>query len=145
MPRFRRMVACLVVHAALAQGISFAAESTTAFDGSWDVVLTCPPHNEEDDAKGYVHRFPAEITGGIVRGTYGREGEPGWHLLTGTVEPGGNAALRLEGVVSNPDYAINKAQRGKAYAYRVRASFEQAKGSGQRVGRRKCDFQFNRR
>ena len=35
---------------------AFAQESK--FDGTWNVAMTCPPHNaEDDDAKGYIHRF----------------------------------------------------------------------------------------
>ena len=30
-------------------------------------------------------------------------------------------------------------------AYRVRAKFEQSSGSGQRVGKHKCEFRFKRR
>lgn len=122
-----------------------SAAEVTIFDGLWNVTLSCPPHNEEDDdAKGYVHRFPAEIKGGEFRGTHATEGQPGWHLLTGTIAPDGSAMLRLEGIVNNPNYAVNKASRGKPYAYRVRAKFESSSGSGQRIGRRKCDFQFKR-
>jgi hypothetical protein len=114
------------------------------FDGRWNVTLTCPPHNEDDDAKGYVHRFPAEVKAGEFRGTHATEGQPGWHLLTGTIAADGTANLKLEGIVNNPDYAINNAFRGKPYTYRVRARFESSVGTGQRIGKRKCDFQFNR-
>jgi len=99
----------------------------------------------DDDAKGYVQHFQAEIKDGILRGTHGTEGQPSWHLLTGTVPPDGNAMLRLDGIVKNADYAVNHAERGKSYTYRVRAKFEQSSGSGQRVGKRKCEFRFKRR
>ena len=118
---------------------------STAFDGLYNVTLTCPPHNEEDDAKGYVHYFPAEIRQGVLRGTHGTEGQPSWHLLTGTVPVDGATVLKLEGIVSNPAYAINGATRGKPYTYRVRAAFDASGGTGQRVGKRKCDFLFKRR
>lgn len=80
-----------------------------------------------------------------MRGTYGTEDQPGWHLLTGSIAPQGKASLKLDGIVSNADYAVNGAQRGKAYSYRVRAQFEGTSGTGQRVGKRKCDFLFKRR
>lgn len=121
------------------------ADTATRFDGAWNVTLTCPPHSDDEDAKGYVHRFPADVKDGVLRGTHGTEGQPSWHLLSGTIAPNGTAALTLDGIVGNPDYAINNAQRGKPYSYRVRAQFEPASGSGQRVGRRKCDFAFKRR
>ena len=47
--------------------------------GDFDVVKI----NCIDDAKGYVHHFPAEVKGSALRGTHGTEGQPSWHLLTG--------------------------------------------------------------
>ena len=119
-------------------------ENVTPFDGLWNVTLTCPPHNEDEDAKGYVHRFPAVVKAGMFRGTHATEGQPGWHLLSGAIGQDGSATLKLEGIVNNPDYSVNHAFRGKAYAYRVRAKFEPSSGIGQRVGKRKCEFQFKR-
>lgn len=131
----------IVVVAASVPAPSLAAGP---FDGRWQVTLTCPPHHEDDDAKGYVHRFPAEVKDSVLRGTHGKEGEPGWHLLTGTLAADGRATLGLAGIVNNPDYAINDAKRGKPYVYRVRAEFGASEGNGARVGRRKCQFRFTR-
>ena len=122
-----------------------AAQAPTPFDGDWDVVLFCPPHNEDDDdAKGYTHRFPGKIVAGELTATHGTEGQPSWHFLRGTVAPDGKADLRLDGIVKRAEYAVNKATRGKPYNYRVRATFEPAKGVGQRLGIRKCDFRFTK-
>ena len=76
---------------------SRAAEAPTTFDGQWDATLFCPPHNEDDDAKGYTHRFPAEIRNGFIKGVYGTEGQPGWHTLSGPIAPDGSAMLKLDG------------------------------------------------
>lgn len=137
------------MHIARLLAIAFSTLSTLAFgaspfDGRWEVTLTCPPHHEDDNAKGYVHRFPAEVKDAVLRGVHGAEGQPGWHLLTGTIAQDGSAELALDGIVNNPDYSINDAYRGKVYRYRVRATFEPASGSGQRVGKRKCSFRFDR-
>lgn len=126
-------------------GAAAFAEPASPFDGKWDATLTCPPHHEDEDAKGYVHRFPVEVRNAVVRGVHGAEGEPGWHLLTGTIAKDGNAALSLEGIVNHPDHSVNNAYRGKSYSYRVRATFEPSVGTGQRVGKRKCSFRFDRR
>lgn len=139
-----------IVLTALSAGLFAAAASAqsptpnnAAFDGKWSVVLTCPPQNEDDDgAKGYVHRWSVEVKGGIMHGTYGTEGEPSYHLLSGIIAPDGKADLKLDGIVSRPDYAINNAWRGKPYTYRVRAKFEGEHGTGVRAGRRKCEFAF---
>ena len=121
-----------------------AGGAAGAFDGRWEITLTCPPHHEDDDAKGYVHRFPAEIRDNVLRGVHGTEGPPSWHLLSGTIAPDGSASLRLDGIVNNPDYAVDSASRGKAYSERVQAVFLPDGGMGQRVGKRKCDFRFVR-
>ncbi|MEO8079064.1 MAG: hypothetical protein ABI641_00945 [Caldimonas sp.] len=122
-----------------------AADEPSPFDGSWEVTLTCPPHHEDDDAKGYRQQFRAEVTDGLLDGTHGKEGEPSWHHLFGRIAPDGKAHLTLDGIVSNPAYAINNAQRGKPYSYRVRATFDGPTGTGQRLGKRKCSFDFRRR
>ncbi len=118
----------------------------TPFDGAWDVVLSCSTHNDEDDdAKGYTHGFKGVINAGQLEATHGEEGQPGWHFLHGRIHSDGRATLRLDGIVNNPKYAINDAQRGKRYSYRVKAQFEQDLGRGQRLTGRDCDFRFVRR
>jgi hypothetical protein len=129
---------------ALASAQATAADQPTKFDGAWNVVMTCPPHNEDEDAKGYTHRFPVSILNGQLRAVHGTEGEPGWHLLTGPIAEDGSATLRLEGIVNNAAYAINNAQRGKAYKYRVKAQFQESTGIGQRLTGRVCTFAFSR-
>ena len=118
----------------------------TPFDGAWDVVLSCStPNDEDDDAKGYTHRFKGMIIEGKLEATHGEEGKPGWHFLHGRLHADGKAMLRLDGIVNNSKYAINDAQRGKPYSYRIKAQFEQNSGRGQRLTGRDCDFQFTRR
>jgi hypothetical protein len=122
-----------------------ATAQQATFDGTWNVTMTCPAHNaEDDDAKGYTHRFAAQVEKSRIRGAHGKEGEPGWHLLQGKINDDGTATLRLDGVVNNPKYAINDAQRGKEYSYRVKARFEANSGVGQRLTGRVCEFTFTR-
>jgi len=122
-----------------------AHAQATKYDGTWNVTMTCPPHNgADDDAKGYTHRFAGHIVNGEFSATHGKEAEPGWHFLHGQIKGDGNATLRLEGVVNNPKYAINDAPKGKQYSYRVKAHFEESSGSGQRLTGRVCEFKFTR-
>jgi len=124
---------------------AFAQAQAGPFDGAWNVTMTCPPHNEaDDDAKGYTHRFVAEVQRSRMRGTHGTEGEPGWHFLHGKINDDGSATLRLDGIVNNPRFAINDAQRGKEYTYRIKAQFEPGSGAGQRLTGRACEFRFTR-
>lgn len=137
--------ASLIVGAALGGAVFLAHAQSTKFDGAWSVTLICPAHSSaDDDARGYTHRFPAEVRNGRLSGTHGKEGEPGWHFLHGTIAEDGSAALRLDGVVNNPKYAINDAPRGKPYTYSVRAQFEVSSGTGRRLTGRECEFRFAR-
>lgn len=130
---------------ALTAVASAAQAQHSKFDGAWNVTMTCPPHSAaNDDAKGYTHRFPAEVQSGRIRGTHGKEGEPGWHLVQGKINDDGSATLRLDGIVNNPKYAINEAERGKEYTYRIKAQFEPGSGVGQRLTGRVCEFKFTR-
>jgi len=122
-----------------------AQAQASRFDGAWNVVLTCPAHHEDDDdAKGYVHRFGGKVVDGELSATHAKEGEPGWHFLHGRIKTNGEANLRLEGIVNNAKYAINDAQRGKPYSYRVKARFDDKTGTGRRLSGRDCSFAFSR-
>ncbi|MCE9658464.1 MAG: hypothetical protein K8R60_07885 [Burkholderiales bacterium] len=134
----------LVVAVACAAAPALAAAQASSFDGAWHVTLTCPPHNAEDDAKGYTHRFAGQVVDGQMRAVHGKEGEPGWHLVTGRIAADGSATLQVDGIVNNEKYAINNAQRGKAYKYKVKAQFEAKSGSGERLTGRVCHFSFAR-
>lgn len=135
----------LFIAVALTAAAATTQAQQTKFDGAWNVTMTCPPHNSaDDDAKGYTHRFPAEVQQGRIRGTHGKESEPGWHLLYGKINEDGSATLRLDGIVNNPKYAINEAERGKEYTYRIKAQFEPGSGGGQRLSGRVCEFKFTR-
>ncbi len=139
-----RVAAAIVLFAA-SHGLASAADGDASpYDGKWNVTLTCPPLHDDEDAKGYVHRFPGEIRSGVLSATHGKEGEPGWHFLSGPIGGDGTAELTLHGLVNNPEYAIHHAQRGKPYVYRVRARFEGSSGVGRRIGKRQCEFLFQR-
>ena len=137
-------VARFVLASACAALPALAWAQSTSFDGAWNVTLVCPPHSGDDDAKGYTHRFRGEVTDGRMRAVHGAEGEPGWHLVTGTIGADGAATLRVDGIVNNEKYAINKAQRGKLYSYRVKARFDAKEGLGERLTGRSCTFRFER-
>lgn len=123
---------------------SLALAQASKFDGAWNVTLSCPATNEGGGAKGYTHMFRAEVKDGNLLGLYGKEGELGSQRLSGHIANDGVADLRLDGIVNNPEYAINKTQTGKAFTYHVRAKFEQSSGTGQRTSGRVCEFRFSR-
>ena len=140
-----RMLKSAAATATLVLSSVTAQAQESKFDGPWNVSMTCPPHSDaDDDAKGYTHRWQAEVRKNRIRGTHGKEGEPGWHFLHGKIQDDGSATLRLDGIVNNPKYAINDAQRGKEYTYRIKAQFEEKSGLGQRLTGRACEFKFTR-
>jgi len=120
-------VAGPIIVFALGCAVAAAQAQEGKFDGAWNVTMTCPPHiDADDDAKGYTHRFAAEVQKSRIRGTHGKEGEPGWHFLHGRIDEDGSATLRLDGIVNNPRYAINEAERGKATPTASRRSSSRA-------------------
>lgn len=134
----------LLITCALAA--SAVAVEPSTFDGAWQATMTCPQHDDTDDeAKGYTHQLLGQVAGGELLLTHGKDQEPGWQMLKGNIQQNGDANLRLQGVVSNPKYAIKNAQRGKVYTYRVKAHFENGKGMGERMSSRICMFEFARR
>jgi hypothetical protein len=121
-----------------------ASELPSKFDGSWSVTLSCPPHTERDNvATGYTHHFSGAITNGQLRAVHGTEGEPNWHLLSGTIASDGSAMLLLEGIVGELG-GMNRTRPGKSYKYSVRAQFEPSSGTGERQTGRVCHFTFSR-
>jgi len=75
----------LIVRGVFAALLTLACAGAQAqpspFDGTWNVTMTCPPHDDDENTKGYTHRFPVEVASAQLRGIHGNEGEPGWHLL----------------------------------------------------------------
>lgn len=108
--------------------------------------MVCPPQSSaKDDAKGYTHRFAAEVLNSRLTGSRGKEDQPGWHFLHGNINADGGAVLRLDGIINSPEHAINDAPQGKEYKYRIKAQFDAIAGEGQRLTGRVCHFKFSRR
>ena len=102
--------------------------------------MTRPPHACDDDAKGDTRRLAGEVGQGELRAVPGAEGEPGWHPVTGTIAEDASG----RGIIGNAAEAIDGAQRGKAYKYRVKSRFEPTSGGGERLIDRACRFAFAR-
>jgi hypothetical protein len=84
-----------------------------------------------------------EVADGM-RAVHGKEGEPGWHLVTGRIAADDSATLQVQGIVNDEKYALNNTPRGKAYKYKVKAQFDKSSGSGERLTGRVCHFTFAR-
>jgi hypothetical protein len=121
-----------------------AEEKPNSFDGTWDVVLTCPAVTEPYPVPGFTYKFVAGVKDSELVGLYGVENEPNSLKITGKIKPNGKANLHAAGRIGNPDKALGHAQRGTPYSYDFKAQFEGSKGTGERLVQRKCDFVFTR-
>jgi hypothetical protein len=130
-------IAAIVLAAPIA-----AQAQTAAFDGTWNVKLSCP--RAQDGAKGYSRVFVAAVKNGHLLSVSGKEGEPGWQTLHGQIRPDGSASLILDGIVKNADYAVGDSPRGKPFTYEVQATFDGSSGTGRRMSGRVCTFRFTR-
>lgn len=127
------------------QTAALAQAGTSRFDGAWEVTIDCPDHDEDIGVKGYLQQFPGEIRNGQFRAVHGTEGQPGWHLVQGVIAEDGTSTLKLDGIVKSTNHSVNRPPKGKPYSYRIKAQFEPTSGTGQRIGKRKCDYTFKRR
>jgi hypothetical protein len=113
------------------------------FDGAWNVAIKCSDHTEgKTIARGYAFQFPAEVKDGVLHGQHKNKGAPGSLTLDGKIQPDGTADLKANGVTDEPEYTLNYNARGTPYAYRVKARFEDSRGTGSRVEGRTCNYSF---
>ena len=110
------------------------------FDGTWSMTLICPA--TADGARGVTFRFPVEVRNGVLRGSHGAEGQPGWLMYDGVVQPDGTALIAAKGVTGDTVYTVGRLPPGTPYSYQVDARFEDTRGSGTRLMGRTCTAGF---
>ena len=99
------------------------------FDGTWSVTVQCPAHG---NASAYTRRLVAQVKDGALAGQLGDVGQPNSLSLSGKIQPDGKASLEARGMVGDSRNTVNRLSQGAAYAYRVDAVFEDARGVGNR-------------
>ena len=111
------------------------------FDGAWNVTVECPAHGA---ASAYTRRLLAQVKDGALAAQLGDVGQPGSLTLSGKIQPDGKASIDARGMVGDPRNAVNRLSQGAAYAYRVDAVFEGARGVGNRTddAARPCSLTF---
>ena len=112
------------------------------FDGTWDVSLECPDVKEGMVARGYAFRFSAEVKDGVLRGQHRTLGAQGSLALEGKIHSDGNAELTAKGFSAEPEYAGKNVRPGTPYGYRIKARFDDARGTGSRIEGRTCNYSF---
>jgi caspase domain-containing protein len=117
------------------------ARDLTRFDGAWNVTVQCPAHGS---ASAYTRRLLAQVKDGALAAQLGDVGQPGFLTLSGKIQPDGKASIDARGMVGDPRNAVNRLSQGAAYAYRVDAVFEGARGVGNRTddAARPCSLTF---
>lgn len=124
-----------------AQPAAAGAQGGNRFDGAWSATVTCAP---AQGARGYTIVLNGRAAGGAISLSRGTPGAPDYMVMRGQISGDGNAVLQASGTVSNSAYAMNNAATGSAVAYAVRARFDGARGTGERLGTRSCDVAFIR-
>ena len=120
-----------------------ALSATSRFDGRWSVTLAC--QGTTDNALPYTFRFSAEVKNGALHGEHGVSGQPGWLVMDGDIDSGGDVALLADGLTGGPEYNLGHVSQGQAYTYRIKAHFDAAHGTGTRTsGARVCTLDFVR-
>jgi hypothetical protein len=100
------------------------------FDGAWNVTVECPAHG---GASAYTRRLLAQVKDGALAAQLGDVGQPGSLTLSGKIQPDGKASLDARGLVGDPRNTATRLSQGTAFAHRVDAVFDNARGTGNRT------------
>jgi hypothetical protein len=113
------------------------AQDAQKFDGKWATTVTCKASNNPP------LQFMTEVSGGVLSGQQGSEGAPGYLRIDGKITPQGVGHIYARGRAGKDEIVAGReVQAGSEYSYYIRAQFERAIGSGNRVEGRACEFKF---
>jgi uncharacterized caspase-like protein len=124
------------------QGLTRGGAGPGGFDGRWDVTQACP--KSPDGAEAYTFEFTVEVKNSQLHGEHGMAGQPGWLSIDGPIKPDGSAKLDAHGRTGHAQFNVAHAAPGMDFHHLVTASFNGARGSGQWVAIRTCQFTFSR-
>jgi hypothetical protein len=99
------------------------------FDGSWNTTVTCEARG---GALGYTLHFVSTVSGGVLHGERGTQGQPGYLAIDGRIG-GGDARLTASGNTASAAYTHGPVKtEGEAYSYEVKSHFAETEGKGER-------------
>jgi len=121
-----------------------AAVAGGKYDGNWTTHMACEAHGE---TPAYKFVFPSTIKDNIFHGQHGEEGGPGYLVIDGKIADDGSAKLSAKGMVTQNHAHGVFAMKGNDYSYKIKAQFEDTKGTGTReegagILGRPCSFEF---
>lgn len=115
------------------------------YDGTWNTTMTC---DAKGGSLGYTWHFLSTVTGDVLHGERGTQGQEGYLAIDGKIAKDGKAKLTASGVTAGSQYTHGpfKAE-GADYSYEVKGEFSATEGKGERstgvgiIGR-PCHFTF---
>jgi hypothetical protein len=117
------------------------------FDGTWKTSVTCDP---KGGTLGYTWHFVSTVTGNVLHGERGSQGQQAYLAIDGKIGDDGKAKLTASGVTAGSQYTHGPFKtEGENYSYDVKSEFSATEGKGERttglgiVGR-PCHWTFER-
>ncbi len=118
-----------------------AGLAAQAFDGTWSVEVDCP---DVGDVRGYNWRFPAQVTSGVLSGSYHSPTNEAMGSLSGRIRPDGEALLTLVGRTGPVEVSVGHVRPGTPFRYTANVKFNDRSGYGRRNERRACTLSFTK-
>ncbi len=124
-----------------------AQSSAGKFDGTWNTTVVC---DAKSNAAGYTWNFVSTVTGNVLHGERGTQGQNAYLAIDGKIENNGKAKLTASGITGSKEYthAPTKVE-GEDYSYEVKSEFTDAEGKGERstglgIAGRPCHYTFEK-
>jgi hypothetical protein len=101
------------------------------FDGTWNTKVTCDPKN---GTLGYTWHFVSTVTGSVLHGERGTQGQEAYLAIDGKIGNNGKASLTATGVTAGSQYTHGPFKtEGENYSYDVKSEFTATEGKGERT------------
>jgi hypothetical protein len=125
----------------------FGQNTAGRFDGTWNTTVTC---DAKSNASGYTWHFVSTVTGNVLHGERGTQGQQAYLAIDGKIENTGKAKLTASGITGSAQYthAPTKVE-GEDYSYEVKSEFTDTEGKGERstglgIAGRPCHYVFEK-
>jgi len=101
------------------------------FDGTWNTKVTCDP---KSGTLGYTWHFVSTVTGSVLHGERGTQGQEAYLAIDGKIGNNGKASLTASGVTAGSQYTHGPFKtEGENYSYDVKSEFMATEGKGERT------------
>lgn len=131
----------------LLSSFAVSGQNPARFDGGWNTTVTCDPAG---GTRGYIWSFVSTVSGSVLHGERGNQGQPAYLAIDGKIGKDGNAKLTASGITASTEYIHGPIKNtGEQYGYDVKAKFTDSEGKGERntglgiVGR-PCHWTFEK-